>query len=100
MISLSDMNQWIVRQRIAELGAGRDQLFERAPFRRLGDCHFQRNTVIAGFEQRGSQRAVKARRVSVIAALEPAIRSSCSRFASRQVFPTISGHGSRPQYRR
>lgn len=99
MISLSDMSQWIVRQRIAELSAGRDQLFERAPFRRLGDRHFQRNTVLQA-SSKEAPRAVKARRVSVIAALEPAIRSSCSRFASRQVFPTISGHGSRPQYRR
>lgn len=55
MISLSDMGKRLIGQRIAELNAGRDQLFETIPFRRFGDRHFQRQTIVAGFEECGSQ---------------------------------------------
>lgn len=57
------MSQWIVRQRVAELGAGRDQVFEPTPFRRFRDRHFQRNTIIAGFEQGSSQCGKGAERI-------------------------------------
>lgn len=50
VISLSDMSQWIVGQRIAELRTDRDELFEPTPFRRFGDRHFQWHTIIAGFK--------------------------------------------------
>lgn len=82
MIFLSDMSQWIVRQRIAELGAGRDQLFEPAPFRRLATA-ISIGTPSLRASSREAPSAVKARNVSGTAALESAIRSSCSRFASR-----------------
>jgi len=48
MVSLSDMSQRLIGQRVAELGTCRDQLIEPVPLRRIGDRHFQRHTIVAG----------------------------------------------------
>ncbi|EPR14777.1 hypothetical protein M527_27645 [Sphingobium indicum IP26] len=63
MISLSDMSQRLVGQRVAELGACRDQLIEPVPLRRIGDRHFQRHTIVAGLKQRGAQCGEGADRI-------------------------------------